>query len=151
MWELYEGPLQFAFSAAKWIAGTIRDQMREAFDFRMVAGEALILYIALAGVPPAPLIIVVAVSLGAFLLRDAYIYPAQGSAREAAADVVAGAISILLSQAFIQMSAPPLALAAWDMDRGTVLGMVMVSGWRLVYRMKAPADPDGAARKTRTK
>ena len=139
--EHYTGSRQYLSFAVRTIAGNVGGRIRDAFDIRLIAGEASVLYIAFAGAPPVPLAILLATTLGALLARDAYIHAAKGTVREAVSDAVAGATFLVFVQTFIAIAAPSMAMGGWVLMRGTLIGMAMVSGWRMAFRQKPPSDP----------
>lgn len=124
----------------------VRSQIRRAFDIRLLAGEAGVLYISFAVAPVLPSLILIAVALGALLLRDGYIHPAKGSPDEAATDAIVAATFIVAAQVLLGLAAPALALPAGVIVRGTAIGMLAVSTWRMIFRMKSPSmEPPGPA------
>ncbi len=134
------GGWQYLWFAASTIVGSLRGRMRDCFDVRLIAGEVSLLYVAFAGAPLLPLAIVLVTTLTALLARDAYIHPARGTAREAVSDAIAGATFLVLAQTFIGIAAPAMVMEGWVMARGTLIGMAMVSGWRMAFRLKPPND-----------
>ena len=137
----YRRPHQYLWFAAKTIAGAVGDRIRDSYDSRRVLGEVCVIYIAFSGAPLLPLLIVVITALAAAFARDAYIHPARGTASEAATDGIVGATFLVVSQALLALIAPSMVLDAALMLRGTLVGMAMMSGWRLVSRADPPRDP----------
>ncbi len=134
------GGWQYLWFAASTIAGSLRGRMLDCFDVRLIAGEVALLYVAFAGAPLLPVAIVLLTTLTALLARDAYIHPARGTAREAVSDAVAGATFLVLAQTFMAIIAPTMVMEGPVMLRGTLIGMAMVSGWRMAFRLKPPND-----------
>ena len=139
--ELCPGTLQYVSFAARTIVGSLRGRMFDCFDVRLIAGEVSLLYVAFAGAPLVPLAIVMTNALTGLLARDAYIHPARGTAREAVSDAMAGATFLVIAQTFLGVAAPSMVMEGWVMMRGTLIGMAMVSGWRMAFRMAPAGDP----------
>ena len=139
--ELCPGTLQYVSFAARTIVGSLRGRMFDCFDVRLIAGEVSLLYVACAGAPLVPLAIVMTTTLTGLLARDAYIHPARGTAREAVSDAMAGATFLVIAQTFLGVAAPSMVMEGWVMMRGTLIGMAMVSGWRMAFRMEPAGDP----------
>ena len=139
--ELCPGTLGYVSFAARTIVGSLRGRMSDCFDVRLIAGEVSLLYVAFAGAPLVPLVIVMTTTLTGLLARDAYIHPARGTAREAVSDAMAGATFLVIAQTLIGVAAPSMVMEGWVMMRGTLIGMAMVSGWRMAFRMKPSGDP----------
>ncbi len=145
LWPLRdEGRRKWTCRMSREIAGIIRSQMRDAFSFWLLFGEAafvcLPIFILQPQSPVFPSIVMLALLLSMLRLRDAYAYPAQGTISEMVLD--AGyALGVVISfEAGFQFVKPELALPA-----STVLiagiGAVGVSTWRMVFRQEDPPDP----------
>jgi hypothetical protein len=136
---------EYAWITGKLIGGVIKARMVESFNIWLVVGELFCLYIGLCIADvKAPLLpfAVFAVLLQPFLrIRDAYAYPADGSADEILTDGVLAAAWLMMIQITLSFFAPTLAL---PMKR-FLLGLAAIAGvseWRGIFRRETPRDPE---------
>ena len=134
---------QLIQEAAFTIYATVRRYTLHAFEGRLLAGEACVLYIAFAGAPVLPVLILLGIALSVLVLRDGYIHPAEGSPHETATDALVTGTVMLMFEVLFGAATPWLSLPAETFGRGMAAGLLMVSAWRMVFRMKTPAEQPG--------
>ena len=135
--------LQLAWKAAGTISASNLTWTRRAFNFERVLAEASVLSIPFWGTPLLPAVAVVTSAVGVLRLRDAFIYPGEGTPAEATADALVSASAIMASQLLLWLSAPSLMMEPALLVRGTVIGILSVSLLRAYFHLKTPQyDPD---------
>lgn len=134
--ERYESPQHLMRRTAKAIHGAVLEQVREPFYGSLVAGEVCTLYIALVGVLPHMLTVLLALMVpAALIVRDGYMdRKKRGYVCFLWDAVAATALLAALQFAWVpQWEAMARSAPRW------VIGGVAVSFWRLIFRM--PEDP----------
>ena len=133
-------PRLYAWRAAKAIACIIKYQMIASFDVWLVTGEASLFWIAIAGSPFLPSMLLLMLVLAALRVRDAYIYSAEGSPGAMAPEAGGIAIFVFLAETALGWIAPSLVLPAERMIQGAVIGAVSLPAWRMIFRKGEPLD-----------
>jgi hypothetical protein len=120
LWERYRSPLRFIVDAARTVPFVIASQIRRTSTVSAVLIQAFLLsvgFLAGSGRPRAAAAPIVC-GLVALVLRDAYKHAISISAKQVAADVLAGAGGVLLSQAIIAVMMPDLLLPRFALMAG---------------------------------
>src|SRR5207247_2353764 len=111
---------------------------RRAFNLERVLAEASVLSIPFWGTPLLPAVAVVTPAVGVLRLRDAFIYPGEGTPAEATADALVSASAIVASQLLLWLWAPSLMMEPALLVRGTVMGILSVALLRASFALTTP-------------
>jgi len=144
--DLKDYPLpapQLVWKAAGTVSASNLTWTRRAFNFERVLAETFVLSVPFWWTPLLPAVIAVTSAVAVLRLRDAFIYPGEGTPAEATADSLVGASAIVASQLLLWFVAPSLMMEPALLARGTVIGMLSVSLLRAYFHLKTPEyDPD---------
>lgn len=107
------------------VAKVVCMQIRRAFNIRLVVAEVCGLYLSFSDAPAVlPSLVVLALVVGALLVRDAYVHPAEGSPQETTLDAVVALTIVVLSQSVLRIP---------NLVRGLAVGLLMISSIRMVF------------------
>ena len=144
--DLKDYPLpawQLVWKAAGTVSASNLTWTRRAFNFERVLAESLVLSTPFWWTPALPAVIAVTSAAGILRLRDAFIYPGEGTPAEATADALVAASAMVGSQLLLWLAAPWLMMDPAVVARGTVIGSLSVSLLRAYFHLKTPEyDPD---------
>ena len=136
-------PRKFAWAVAGTIARGIQSAAGRGFRLERTVLEAAVIFVPLWSAPLLPAIAAVIPVLVVLRIREAMIFPGDGSPGEMTADALVGASALLISQLFFWSAAPSLVLGNVDLARGTAIGILSVSLLRVVFHLNTPKhNPD---------
>src|SRR5881628_2812786 len=134
----------YAWASAEVVAGVIKRQIEASFDIWLLMGEASFLYVSicfpLAHTPFLQLAALMVLMLPLLRLRDAYLYPAEGSIPEMLLDAVLTVGCVAVFQGAALAVAPRFALPMLNVYFAAA-GALMVAAWRMMFHRQDPADP----------
>ena len=136
-------PREFAWETAGTIARGIQSATGRGFRLERTVLEAAVMSVPLWSAPLLPAIAAVIPVLVVLRIREAMIFPGDGSPGEMTADALVGASALLISQLLLWSAAPSLVLGTADLARGTAIGILSVSLLRVVFHLNTPKhNPD---------
>ena len=129
--------LEYLWGAAEIVGGVLKARMQASFGIWLLMGEVIFLYVPVlvfkAGTPFVPFVILFTILLIYFRIRDAFVYPAEGTGLEMVVDTGLGLALLIGLEAALTHFAPRLAL---EITRIILCGVLLVIAclWRKISR-----------------
>ena len=136
---------EYFWGAATIVGGVIKARMMASFGFPLLFGEAAFLFLPAVllrdGTSLIPFAALYTLLIILFRLRDAYLYPAQGSVPEMLGDTMFALLMVGTAEGAFMYFTPRLALPFSKLILAAA-AVVMVSQWRKVSRREDSPDPN---------
>jgi hypothetical protein len=143
-------PREFAWETAVTISRSTQSVIGRGFRLERTVLEAAVMSVPFWSAPLLPAIAAVIPVVAVLRVREAMIFPGDGSPGEMTADALVAASTLLISQLVFWSAAPSLVLGTVDLARGTAIGLLSVSLLRVVFHLNTPKHNPDRERATTT-